>query len=408
MTLAAKIIRLFLVLLGVMVLAMTVPDLYRKNFEERPSKKLIYYSEINKDFIICEDFSDTLTHETDMIYYNREGKRYTEREYNRLLPFLFTRKLALMGELPDSINGIKFDQQLVKTTKRGMLMPVTSFTFQLNPLFESESGKVRPVLPDDLFRINHRGIEFIDAETNKILPEKSRLFNEALTTAGFQAPAQDIYGIPSVLKSRDDGYFIVDNRGELFHLKMVKGQPYCHHIEKTITVSSMKCQVPGDLYAYIYDDQQQLYILRTDYSIKKLPIKPGNGRFMYSANCFYKSYKNTDSDSIRMYVLDPNYDAVDYYAMETDNYAKSRVALTEQYLFPLKIMLTPGYAYLIPIFYPVHRFIWFNLFLVILLASIKYRNHRKLGNAFNILDLVLTGIFGIFGFIAVLVFPNRK
>lgn len=170
----------------------------------------------------------------------------------------------------------------------------------------------------------------------------------------------------------------------------------------------MKCQVPGDLYAYIYDDQQQLYILRTDYSIKKLPIKPGNGRFMYSANCFYKSYKNTDSDSIRMYVLDPNYDAVDYYAMETDNYAKSRVALTEQYLFPLKIMLTPGYAYLIPIFYPVHRFIWFNLFLVILLAAIKYRNHRKLGNAFNILDLVLTGIFGIFGFIAVLVFPNRK
>ena len=174
MTLAAKIIRLFLVLLGVMVLAMTLPELYRKNFEKRPGKKLIYYSEISKNFMISEDFSDTLTNENHIIYYDQTGKRYTEREYNRQLPFLYTRKLALLGELPDTINGNKFDQQLIKTTKRGMLMPVSSFTFQLNPLFESESGKVRPELPDDLFRINHRGIEFLDPETNKILPEKSR------------------------------------------------------------------------------------------------------------------------------------------------------------------------------------------------------------------------------------------
>lgn len=304
MTLTAKIIRLFLVLLGVMVLAMTLPGLYRKNFEKRPGKKLIYYSEISKNFMISEDFGDTLTNETNIIYYDQTGKRYTEREYNRLLPFLYTRKLALLGELPDSINGIPFNQQLVKTTKRGMLMPANAFTFQLNPLFESESGKVRPELPDDLFRINHRGIEFLNPETNKILPEKSHNFNEALKKAGFQSPARNIYGIPSILKSHDDGYFIVDKQGELFHLKMIKGQPYCHHIKKDIAINSMKCVVPGDLYAYIYDSQQQLYILRTDYSIKKLPIPPGNGRFMYSVNCFYKSYKNTDSDSIRLYVLD--------------------------------------------------------------------------------------------------------
>ncbi len=408
MTLAAKIIRLFLVLLGVMVLAMTLPELYRKNFEKRPGKKLIYYSEISKNFMISEDFSDTLTNENHIIYYDQTGKRYTEREYNRQLPFLYTRKLALLGELPDTINGNKFDQQLIKTIKRGMLMPVSSFTFQLNPLFESESGKVRPELPDDLFRINHRGIEFLDPETNKILPEKSRSFNKTLKAAGFQSPARNIYGIPSTLKSRDDGYFIIDQRGELFHLKMIKGRPYCHHIPKNISVSSMKCIVPGDLYAYIYDHQQQLYVLRTDYSIKKLPIRPGNGRFMYSSNCFYKSYKNTDNDSIRLYVLDADYNLADYHAIEADNYSKSPVAQTEQYLFPLKIILTPGYAHMIPLFNPFCRFIWLNMLLLIILAAIKLQNHRKLYNPFNLLDLGITGIFGIFGFIAVLIFPNRK
>ena len=408
MTSAAKIIRLFLVLLGVTVLAMTLPDLYRKNFEERPVKKLIYYSEISKNFMISEEFSDTLTHETHTVYYDQTGKRYSEREYNRQLPFLYTRKLALLGELPDSVNGVKFDQQLVKTTKRGMLMPVSSFNFQLNPLFESESGKVRPELPDDLFRINRHGIEFLNPETNQLLPEKSRLFNEALKAAGFQAPARDIYGIPSTLKTRDDGYFIIDKQGELFHLKMVKGQPYCRHIEKDITVSSMKCMVPGDLYAYIYDDRQQLYILRTDYSIKQLPIQPGNGRFVYSANCFYKSYKNTDNDSIRLYVLNADYDLEDYHAMENDSYAKSPVAQIEQYLFPLKIMITPGYAHLIPLFNLPGRFIWLNLLLTLALAGIKIRHHRNLGDPFNWLDLAITGAFGIFGFIAVLIFPNRK
>lgn len=408
MTSTAKIIRIFLVLLGVMVLAMILPDLYRKNFEKRPGKKLIYYSEISKDFIICEDFSDTLTHETNMIYYNREGKLYTEREYNRLLPFLFTRKLALSGELPDSVNGVKFDQQLVKTTKRGILMPVRSFTFQLNPLFESQSGKVRPELPDDLFRINSKGIEFIDAATNRVLKDKSRLFNDALIATGFQAPAKAVYGIPSTLKSRDDGYFIIDNRGGLYHLKMIEGQPYCRHITDDLDIHSLKCQVPGDIYAYIFDREYQLYILKTDYSIKKLPIRPTNGQFMISGNCFYKSFKNTDSDSIRMYVLDGNYDPVDYYALEADNYSKSRAAQTGHYLFPFRLMLTPGYTHLIPIYHPFCRFIGLNLLLALLLAGIKYYHHRKMTDIFNILDLLTVILTGIFGFIAVLIFPNRK
>ncbi len=67
---------------------MTLPELYRKNFEKRPGKKLIYYSEICKNFMISEDFSDTLTNENHIIYYDQTGKRYTEREYNRQLPFL--------------------------------------------------------------------------------------------------------------------------------------------------------------------------------------------------------------------------------------------------------------------------------------------------------------------------------
>ncbi len=50
MTLAAKIIRLFLVLLGVMVLAMTLPELYRKNFEKRPGNKSVFCPDVFQSF----------------------------------------------------------------------------------------------------------------------------------------------------------------------------------------------------------------------------------------------------------------------------------------------------------------------------------------------------------------------
>lgn len=407
MTKTAHTIRLFLVLLGTLVFALTLPGLYRKAFEKRPDKKLIYYSEISHDFLISETTTNPQTGETAMTYRDRHGKEYTEREYNRLLPFLHTRKLALLNELPDSIDGIPFTRDLLKTTRRGMLMPEYSFRFQLNPLFESALGKVYVEQPDDLFRINTHGIQFLAPATNRLLPEKSRLFNDALTAKGFQAPARAIYGIPSTLKSRDDGYFIIDNTNHLYHLKMVKGVLYCRHIPTDIDISYMKCQVPGDLYAYLYDRSGQLYVLLTDYTLKPLPIRPGNGRFILSGNCFYKTFKNTDTDSTRLYVLSPSYDLVDYHAIPSDNYAHSRTAAIERHLFPFRLMLTPGYAHLIPLPNPIGQFLWLNIALTLLLSAIKRLHRRKLTAPFHLADLGLTLVFGIYGFLSVLIFSNR-
>lgn len=404
----ARIIRIFLVLLGVLALGLTLPDLYRKVMEKRPEKKWLYYSEISHEFIITEEVSDTISEQNGMIYYSPEGKQFTEAEYMQLLPFLYTRKLALMEALPDSINGLPFNRELQQSVKRGMLLAGGLFTYQLNPLFESKSGLVRPVLPDDLFRINSRGLEFIDPETNRIDQEKSRRFTTVLQSHGFQFPAGEIYGIPSVLKSRDDGYFITDREGDLYHLLMAKGEAVCRKIETAIAISHIKCTVPGDIYAYIYDTDRQLYVLFPDYTIKKLPMIPSNGRYMYSHNQFYKTFKNTDTDSTRMYVLDSNYDLVDYYAMEADHYSKSKEAFIESHLFPFRIMITPGYAHLIPLPNPFRRFIWLNLALTGILLAIKAGKRRKLGNIFNLIDLLSVLIFGIFGFISVLVFPHRK
>ena len=60
-------------------------------------------------------------------------------------------------------------------------------------------------------------MEFIVARTNKINEEKSQLFTEALTAEGFIFPADIIAGLPTTRKSHDEGYFITDSEGTLFH-----------------------------------------------------------------------------------------------------------------------------------------------------------------------------------------------
>ena len=126
-----------------------------------------------------------------------------------------------MGIMPDSLNGVELTTDILKNVKRSMLIADRSFTYQIDPLFESEPERLGVTLPDDLFRIRKNGIEFIDCETGEIRKEKSERFEEAMRATGFEAPASGIYGIPSVIKRWDSGYFITDRNGRLFHLKMV-------------------------------------------------------------------------------------------------------------------------------------------------------------------------------------------
>ena len=66
-----------------------------------------------------------------------------------------------------------------------------------------------------------------------------------------------------------------------------------------------------------------------------------------------------------------------------------------------------GVFVFIPIPNPVRQFWPVNLFFVLLLVVVKRLNRCRLTGAFHLVDLALTAVFGIYGFIAVLIFPNR-
>jgi len=146
----------------------------------------------------------------------------------------------------------------------------------LYPLFESESGRANLEMPDDYFRITWR-MEFINAGTNKMDEQKSRLFSAALYKKGFVFPAKSISGLPTTRKSCDEGYFIVDSSEKLFHLKMIQGTPFVFKVDlpEDFKVQYISCVDNKDkkFYAYLFGSDNGIYILTQDeYELIKLPV----------------------------------------------------------------------------------------------------------------------------------------
>ena len=93
----AKIVRVLLVFTAILILGFYLPDLFRSRFEKRAGKRLLYYSEVKRDFVFSEEVYDSLRQANRMVYYDRSGNPLTENEYARLLPFDNARKLKMLG-----------------------------------------------------------------------------------------------------------------------------------------------------------------------------------------------------------------------------------------------------------------------------------------------------------------------
>jgi hypothetical protein len=282
------------------------------------------------------------------------------------------------------------------------------------PLIESESGRANLEMPQDFFRITWR-MEFIDSKSDKILEEKSRLYSAALYKKGFEFPAVKIAGIPTTRKSCDEGYLIIDFKNQLFHLKMIKGNPYIKKIEvpdglkfKHIACVDFKDKL---YYAYLFDTKGDIYILtQEEYELVRLPV----GDFDAEANelkifgdLFNYDVVIAGNGFIRMVVLDKQYRKVNEYRETWPVKEEMRAGKIFGFLFPGQVSLTKENSNFINFYFSLSKgFMW--LILSCLLIIGHFLIVRRRGNfKRHLVDFGLILITGIFGFIAVNIFPNK-
>lgn len=183
---------------------------------------------------ILGDFLSMRTEEgKGMVRRDQSGNVYTQEQTDSLLPFFYIRQLMADERFPDSINGVAITPREVQLTNfsfRSSASDINASKIALYPLLESMSGRVDLTMPDDVFRITPKGIEFIKMKTNVVDADKSRQFTEAMKKKGFKFPARRLAGNPTTRKEYDEGYLILDDEGKLFHLKQTKGRPYVRAI----------------------------------------------------------------------------------------------------------------------------------------------------------------------------------
>lgn len=406
-----KFSRYFSVIIAILAFGIVLPKLYWIAFAKPIRSPHIRYSCIDSDFMLIRS-GDGVKRT------NSKGVEFTREEYETKLPFMYTRQLLMNGTMPDSINGIEMDMHNItanRSTFRIRPKEIHAPQPTLFPLFEAESGRANLEMPNDFFRITWR-MEFINAETNTINEEKSRMFSAVLYKRGFQFPAKSINGIPTTRKSCDEGYLLVDSEDQLFHVKLIKGKPFVKKakIPDEIKFRCIKCVDFKDkfYYAYLFSTDNELYVLtQYDYELIKLDvtnINPDKNEIRIYGDLFNYNVIGISEGSIHAQVLDKDYKKVDEYSETWLIRNERKAGKIAQFLFPAQLKMTDSSSSFIRFYFEKNKSInWLILSSIFMVIHFTILKKRQIKPSKHILDLCIIAVTGIFGFFAVTIFPNK-
>ncbi|RIH65583.1 DUF4857 domain-containing protein [Mariniphaga sediminis] len=409
-----KISRYLLVAAAIIILSNVIPTIYRTLFKVPGQYPSIYYSLLKDEF-----FTSTYDYELSIqTIKNSKGEVIPEDEFHKACPIENSFFLIKKGEFPDSISGMKIDVEKFRPESdyasiRSSFMSMPSY--RLFPLMDSKTA-LR--FPHDVCRIGKKRVEFILAETNKVDEEKSEIFTRIFNNENFNYPAKLMAGIPTVMKPYDNGWFITDSKDLFYHMKMENGKPYLKKIEtpegfkvKYVSPSTIESR---SIHAYVISEENKLYILSSlDYGLIELPVYDYNPEKHYSL-MFRKTpyFTKVDFSSFnqrKIYVLDRNYKLLNKFEKENKPYSELSVGKAFATLFPFNLRFGENHhSYIKFVFNGYNNFSWIVASVIFVLLNVFFiiRKKRRFKN--NILDLVLIAATGIFGFIAVNLFPNKE
>lgn len=270
------------------------------------------------------------------------------------------------------------------------------------------SGRVSLEIPEDVFRLKDN-IEFINTQTGEINREKSRNFQHAMEGAGFNFPAKKVWGNPNPKKPYDEGYFVLDNNGQLFHIKMVNGRPFVRDTkigqEIDVAFFNMKEVADKSIYGFILDKGGSLYTLGDGgYKLTKFDIPAVNidkDGLMLMGNLFYWMLNVTTENSCTYHVLkaDGLKQHVAPYFVEAEINRWDKVA---EWIFPAYIQLNDKNSmYVTPAV--VFNFGWAFLISGVMAIIFTFTIGKRRSIYRRIADTILIIIFGIPALIASLI-----
>ncbi len=394
-----KLSYIILVLVSTLLLAWQLPNLFRLVTDEAVRYPFTYYSCVVNDFCRTEVDGQVIKR------LDRQGREYSEEQFDSILPMFNYRQLVKDGRLPDSIRGVPVSAKIISQNSffhRYRPADWDAPSIALYPLFESMSGKVDLQMPNDVFHLTDSVVFFVP-DGNGIDAEKGLLYNEALKRRGFIAPARLVAGTPTARKAYDEGYFVVDKSFNVFHMKMVNGKPFVKNtaIDSSLQVKRiMTTEFPDHrFYGFLFDKEDQMYIITTEgYRLQKVEMPPfrlDDCQLFIMANMFYWNVQVTTPEGQTIYALDAKslrkVDEV-YYPRPINNKEQ-----WSSFLFPFVVSFQSSVSqFVMPtIHFSGMKFLYGSLLLGLIYIAMMRRTIKR-----NYIPLIWVIATGIYGFIA--------
>lgn len=403
-------IKNILIILTTFLISWLLPQLLHLITDEAPERFFVYYSSVEQEFCTIS-FSEK---ENKSIRKNIvSNKEYTRSEFDSILPLFYYRQLLAEGRMPDSIHG-----EAIKTadlSKKNLFFryrPVDKNRPQipLYTLFESVSGRVNLETPKDMFRIK-KSIEFLTPENNEVNKTKSELFNKELLKFKFNFPPKIVVGNPSPRKPYDEGYFMIDNENQLFHLKMQKGKPFVRkvHLPDSLNVIHIATVEPEDhsFYAFLFGKDGSVYLLTTnDYQLKQLPIDPidiDKCSFVVMENPLYWNVNIVSEEGETIYAIDSKTkELIKKHIFEQTKYSKAYLSI----FFPFELSFkSRNSKFIVP---HLHINYYYAQIVNLLLAIVFVIVFPKRKYAYSLFSFIWILITGIFACLAELFYLERR
>lgn len=227
---------------GILALAFLLPLLYQYIFIKPIEKTHIFHSILLNKFVYAETVpypeqaQKTEDHHDSIVYKDEDGNFYTRLEFEDALPFIYYRNAEVRGKLPLVFNGISYTRKDIEKQRRVIELLSRNLHDKNNdegiyPLFEAKINQAALIFPDCRLRFNECGAEFVSADTNEIMEEKSQLFTKALQDGGVRFPVLLTAGNYTTFKPFEFGMLLADSNNNVFHLKQVDGKPQVERLD---------------------------------------------------------------------------------------------------------------------------------------------------------------------------------
>ena len=411
--------RIFLLLTGILLLAHYLPAGYWLIAARPQRPPFVFYSCVEQRFLLFRSGNGEVRR-TDPA-----GNIYEREDFERLLPLDNYQQLYKDGRMPREINGVAVTPEKLRRDRVNLRLKAVALdspSVALYPLIESASGRVRLEMPGDVMRLS-ADLEFLDVKRNTILADKTARFRQAFTTAGFVFPATVVGGNPSTLKPYDEGYFITDATGGIFHLRQEQGEPVLVKISDVVPADErarwtalkprhIHVQEQGnrEIRALIVESNGPAYlVIGPDYRLVTLPLQnydPSTMNLSVRGDMLNRLVTVSSDVYVEAVALNRDYSFADRY-IETATPVRDRPAgRLARALFPFTLDFEDDNSGFLGFHIKSgsHVAWWINS--ILLLAHAAWLLARKQLHLARWPDMAAVALGGVYGFLLALLLPR--